>query len=207
MVIPRLMAVTTELQTIEAIRAGSGELPGISDRFSWSFQSIGETRPDRNPMCEQLSHYVPPTDACLGFCGHPGCSRVAELSGTSRVCDFCLSEDPECSKFRCDGCLPRPSVPCADPMCRHFTCSACLPRPGHHAEDGAAAAADEIHMAIYPVGDELHMSVQANQHPGDAAAYERYGKQWQVLSDEQKTALYPVINGRGAAKARRRHKR
>eukprot|EP01044_Picomonas_judraskeda_P023329 COSAG03_NODE_6084_length_1118_cov_9.455348_2_plen_32_part_01 len=32
-------------------------------------------------------------------------------------------------------------------------------------------------MAIYPVGDELHMSVQANQHPGDAAAYERYGKQ------------------------------
>ena len=92
-------------------------------------------------------------------------------------------------------------------MCRHFTCSACLPRPGHHAEDGAAAAADEIHMAIYPVGDELHMSVQANQHPGDAAAYERYGKQWQVLSDEQKTALYPVINGRGAAKARRRHKR
>ena len=78
-VIPRLMGVTTELRTIEAIRAGSGELPGISDRFSWSFQSIGEARPDRNPMCEQRSHYVPPTDTCLGFCGHPGCSRVAEL--------------------------------------------------------------------------------------------------------------------------------
>lgn len=71
----------------------------------WAFQSVTQPRPNANPMQLGFCRTVPPTHRALGHCGHPGCTRLADIQGLNRVCDGCGAHDPECMKFCCEGCL------------------------------------------------------------------------------------------------------